>query len=421
MTGQPPPLVQRFLDKVSKSRDLSISFTIHVILVAIFGGAILIRHVQPPPEEGFKAAADSFVIKEASVETLKEKSHLADVPKLDPMLSPPTKGFSVINGSNLAAPISATDFSSQVALLVAPPSVDMDVAVKSFPGTDVSPMSPESREAIKTFTENWKVSRVGSRDPTFLFTAYIGQYQGGNWNSTVRYTDGKIETGSLPNLLYLMSHWSKDKISTNYKNVKALRLDSDELFTQKPPFIFLTGTRDFTLSDKEVENLRTYLSVGGCVWGDSSVPGQRSRFDVAFKREMRRVVGGDQDFAQLPANHPLFTQGYFSDVKSVPPGLNSYQLPVQALKMFGEVAVIYTANDYGDMWQIGLDSDKQVDLRRSASGQYVAINESLYAQREVYARNLSPKALETSFKFGTNVVMHLLTRWDSKVGRAPAL
>lgn len=421
MTGQPPPLVQRFLDKVGKSRDLLISFTIHAILVAIFGGAILFRYVQPPPEEGFKATEDSFVIKETRVETLKEKSHLADVPKLDPVLSSPAKGFSVINGGDLSTPISATQFSPQVAAPVAPPSVNMAVVAKNFPGADLNVMSAETKQAIREFKDTWTSTRIGSRDPIFTFTAYIGQYQGGNWSSTVRYTDGKIETGSLPNLLYLMSHWSKDKISTNYKNVKALRLDSDELFTQKPPFIFLTGTRDFTLTDKEVENLRNYLSVGGCVWGDSSVPGQRSRFDIAFKREMRRVVGGDQDFAQLPANHPLFTQGYFSDVKSVPPGLNSYQLPVQALKMFGEVAVIYTANDYGDMWQIGLDVDKQVDLRRNASGQYVAINESLYAQREVYARNLSPKALETSFKFGTNVVMHLLTRWDSKVGRAPAL
>jgi hypothetical protein len=108
-------------------------------------------------------------------------------------------------------------------------------------------------------------------------------------------------------------------------------------------------------------------------------------------------------------------------VKGVPPGLNSYQLPVMALKMFGEVAVIYTANDYGDMWQIGLNADRQIDLSRDASGQYVAINDSLYSRRDVYVRNLSPKALETSFKFGTNVVMHLLTRWDSKVGSSKAL
>ncbi len=420
MTGQQPPLVQRFLDKVSKSRDLSISFTIHAILIAIFGGTILFRIVQPPDPE-FKSTGTTFVIKEEPVERLKEKSHLADVPTLDPMLTPPAEGFSIIKGGDLSAPNVAMDFSKQVVTPKAASSLEMEAPARSFSGADVDAMSPESKAAISIFTKDWKTFKTGSRDPIFIFTAYIGQYQGGNWNSTIRYSNNKIETGSLPNLLYLMSHWSKDRISTNYKSVKAIRLDSDELFTEKPPFIFLTGTRDFTLTDKEVENLRNYLRVGGCVWGDSSVPGQRSRFDIAFKREMRRVVGGDEDFAQLPANHPLFTQGYFSDVKTVPAGLNSYQLPVMVLKIFGEVAVIYTANDYGDMWQIGLNADKQIDLRRNASGQYVAINEGLYSQRDVYVRNLSPKALETSFKFGSNVVMHLLTRWDSKLGRDTAL
>ena len=122
-------------------------------------------------------------------------------------------------------------------------------------------------------------------------TAYIGQYSGGNWDSTVRISAGnKIETGSLPNLLYLMSAWSKDKIKTNYTNVQAIKLDSDEIFSVKPPFIFLTGTRDFKLTDKEVENLQKYVRMGGCIWGDSSLPGLRSRFDIAFRREMKRVI-----------------------------------------------------------------------------------------------------------------------------------
>jgi hypothetical protein len=112
-------------------------------------------------------------------------------------------------------------------------------------GAGMDGMSTAVASQIKAFTGGWgkgQGSGVGTRSREFEFTAYIGQYSGGNWNSTVRISAGKqIETGSLPNLLYLMSAWSKDKIKTNYKNVQDLKLDSDEIFSVKPQFIFLPG------------------------------------------------------------------------------------------------------------------------------------------------------------------------------------
>ena len=147
-------------------------------------------------------------------------------------------------------------------------------------------MSTAVAAQIKAFTSGWgKGQELGqapdlaslSLPPTSVSTtAGTGAPQCGS-------STAKIETGSLPNLLYLMSAWSKDKIKTNYKNVQAIKLDSDEIFSIKPPFIFLTGTRDFKLSDKEVENLQKYVRMGGCIWGDSSLPGLRSRFDMAFR------------------------------------------------------------------------------------------------------------------------------------------
>jgi hypothetical protein len=287
-------------------------------------------------------------------------------------------------------------------------------------------MTTAAAASIKAFTGGWgkgQGSGTGLRSREFEFTAYLGQYQGGNWNSTVRLVQNRIETGSLPNLLYLMSAWSKDKIKTNYKNVVALKLDDrDKIMSIKPPFIFMTGTRDFKLTDKEVEVLREYVRVGGCIWGDSSLPGLRSRFDIAFRREMKRVIPDvDKDFEPLPANHPIFTQTYFPDVKDVPPGLNYYREPVFAMKIYGEIAILYTANDYGDMWQIGLNQQGQIDLRKTATGQFVAINPMIWDNRAVYLRNISPDSLVTAFRFGTNVVIHLLTRWESKVRTAPTL
>lgn len=265
-------------------------------------------------------------------------------------------------------------------------------------------------------------SGTGIRQREFEFVAYLGRYSGGNWNSTVAVEGGKIVRGSLPNLLYLISAWSNDKIKTNERNVQAIALDSDEIFTAKPPFIFLTGTRDFKLTEKEVENMRKYIRLGGAIWGDSSVPGRNSRFDIAFRREMKRIIPDvDKDWEPISEDHPIFTKGYFPEIKTVPPGLNFYKEPIYSLKIYGEIAIIYTANDYGDMWQIGLDKDGEVDMSRNARNQLIALNDSLWRYRGVYLGNMEPDAISDTFKFGINIITHLLTRWEDKVRSAPRL
>jgi len=426
MAQELPPSLQKLIDKFSNSRDFTISFALHAILVAIFGGTVLFQATKEPPdfeggEGGFVEASDDNSPRQpAQAQPQQTTFNVATAP-------PPTASSSLSAITTTAAnPLSFSMATTIVAPTTTAPTAPSATAVAP-PTTGISSdgLTPSAAASIKAFTGGWgkgSGSGTGVRSREFEFTAYIGQYQGGNWNSTVRVVQNKIETGSLPNLLYLMSAWSKDKIKTNYKNVQAIKLDSDQIFAIKPPFIFLTGTRDFKLTDKEVQNLQKYVRMGGCIWGDSSLPGLRSRFDIAFRREMKRVIPDvDKDFEPLPANHPIFTQTYFPEIKEVPPGLNFYRDPVQALKIYGEIAILYTSNDYGDMWQIGLNHEGQIDLRRNARNQYVAINESIYGNREIYVRNITPEALSTCFKFGTNVVIHLLTRWESKVRTAPTL
>jgi Domain of unknown function (DUF4159) len=426
MAREFPVFLQKVLDKFGSSRDFTISFALHAILVALFGGTVLYRAVQEPPD--FEGETGGFVQPTEVVARPPAQQLLPQETTFNVATIPPPTSLSSMHAitTTAANPLNfATNpvITPPVALPSKPAESAMAPAVSAI-GSDG--MSTAVAAQIKDFTGGWgkgKGAGTGTRSREFEFTAYIGQYNGGNWNSTVRVVQGnKIETGSLPNLLYLMSAWSKDKIKTNYQNVRAIKLDSDEIFSVKPPFIFLTGTKDFKLSDKEVENLQKYVRMGGCVWGDSSLPGLRSRFDIAFRREMKRVIPDvDKNFEPLPPNHPIYTEGYFADIKEVPPGLNFYKEPVFAIKIYGEIAILYTANDYGDMWQIGLNAEGQIDLRKSADDKYVAINSDLYDRRDVYLRNIEPAALSTCFKFGINVVIHLLTRWESKVRTAPTL
>lgn len=425
---QDNPLVQKLIEKFNNSRYAAISLTLHIIIVAIFGGTVLFHAVSEPSdfegEGGSFLAGDSVAAPPQPTQPLPQQDMNVTVMTPSPSMSNPIETITV----NSAAPL---DFQMDAITIPTITPTTPDSIQQQMTATPTQApsdgLTAQQAQLIGDFTRGWgrgkgSGSGTGIRQREFEFVAYIGQYSGGDWNSTVRVVNNKIVSGSLPNLLWLISKWSKNKIKTNERNVKAIRLDSDEIFVTKPPFIFMTGTRDFKLTEKEVENLRKYLQMGGAIWGDSSVPGQRSRFDIAFRREMKRVLPDvDKDFEPLPSNHPIYTKGYYPKITSAPPGINYYNEPVYALKIYGEIAVIYTSNDYGDMWQIGLTEDGKVDLRRDERGNYVAINPALWEYRDVYVRNLEPEPLRTCFEFGTNVIVYLLTRWEDKIARAPKL
>ncbi|MEI8385994.1 MAG: DUF4159 domain-containing protein [Verrucomicrobiota bacterium] len=425
MASSKNPTLQKLIDKFSNSRDFTISFVLHVILVAIFGTTVLFQAVQEPPD--FEGEAGGFTSGDASA-TTPPPQDTPPVPTTPNITVTPTSN--PVNTITTVAP-SPVNF-SMAPMIITPvnPTTPTTEISAPKPTASADGLTGAQASAIKAFTGGWgkgSGSGTGTRNREFEFTAYIGKYSGGNWNSTIQIANNKIWNGSLPNLLDFMSTRSKNKVKTNYQNVEAIDLNVAEnqckLFSVKPPFVFMTGTRDFKLSQLEVDNLQKYIRLGGAVWGDSSVPGRNSRFDIAFRREMKRVIPDvDKDWETLPLNHPIYTsQAYYPEIKEVPPGLNFYREPIFALKIYGEVAIIYTANDYGDMWQIGLNEQGQIDTRRNEKNQYVAINDVIFNNRAIYLRNITPESLNNTYKFGTNVVIHLLTRWENKTRTAASL
>ncbi len=412
-------IVQKVIDKFNNSRFFTISLVLHIVLVAIFGTTVMFKAIQEPPDfeggdGGFVDSAETATAMPTQPTQPQETTFTVTAP------ATPTNSLNAITTMSTEA----LDFNMSSTFTpptITPSAVDASAIAPAPAPTSTAGMTADQKAGIGQFTKNWgkgkgSGSGTGIKSREFEFIAYLGKYAGGNWDSTVQVRGGKIDGGSLPNLLYLISKWSRDKIKTNERDVKAIDLDSDELFKTNPPFIFLTGSRDFKLTEKEVQNLRKYVQVGGAIWGDSSVPGERSRFDIAFRREMRRVIPDvDKQFEPLPADHPIFTNGYFPGIRDTPEGLNHYKEPVFALKIFGEIAILYTSNDYGDMWQIGLDENGKIDLGTNERGQYVAVNRSLYDQRGVYLHNLEEESIKRSFEFGINVITHLLTRWEDKV------
>ena len=395
--------------RLARSRDFSISLILHLILVVSFGSRILYVAIQEPPD--MTTGDEPFIPPQAV--TSPAPAHGIATPDVPDVLKQVPSALPLAELiTSLPQPQERT-FPLAPDVLKDPPGLDPGFS-RPVPTADAEKLSPGEAKAIKDFRDTWVRKSANGRPPEYEFTAYIGQYGKGDWNSTNLVANNKVESGSLPNLLYFMSAFSNSRVKTNYQNVKAVRLDGDDLFVSKPPFIFLTGTRDFELTPQEIDNLRKYLLIGGAIWGDSSVPGKNSRFDIAFRREMKKVVGDtDKNWEKLPAGHPIFTRAFFPEVRDVPTGLNSYHEPVEVLKIHGEIAVIYTANDYGNMWQVGLDKAGQIDLRRNENGVFVATNGIIWDNRGAYFRNLSTDSLKQSYKFGTNIVIHLLTRWQN--------
>lgn len=421
-------LLDRLIDKFNNSRFFTISFVLHVLLIVVFSGTVLFEAMQEPPdfeggEGGFLAPGEEVAAPPSAVQAQpQETTFTVSTPSVQSttVAAITTTGQNPLNFS-MDAIIKPSAMIKPTTATAAPAS--MPVAAG---------MSAADAGQIREFTGGWGKgtgSGTGTRQREFEFTAFIAKYRGGNWDSVFRVAGG-IPQGALPNLLEFMSKESRDKIKTNYKKVEPVQLDSDRIFAAKPPFIFFTGSRDFVLSEKEVANLQKYVRLGGAIWGDSSVPGRGSRFDIAFRREMKRVMPDkDKDFEALSPNDPMFQRApYFPKIKQQPPGLNYYEEPVYVMRYFGEISIIYTANDYGDMWQFGVkqkgSKDWEINTDTNEDG-FVALDSELYSNSGLYIHNVNPnppmQSILDTYKFGTNMVIHLLTRWEDKLRSAPRL
>ncbi len=157
------------------------------------------------------------------------------------------------------------------------------------------------------------------------------------------------------------------------------------------PFVYMTGHKDFRLSDAEVANLRAYLRGGGYLWVDDSTHFQDETFDTAFRREIARILPDaalerlDMTFEGFRTGYDL-TKGYKG--YAIPPG-DKYRLDyIEGARLGDRVAVVYTRNDYGD----GLNIDEHTH----------PLHESL--------TDLGPAEMqEGAIRMGINLTLYFLT------------
>jgi len=264
-------------------------------------------------------------------------------------------------------------------------------------------------------------SNSDPRNITAKFPVYLASYADGDWSCNTEVLGGKILAGSLPNLITKMNEWSHGHI-TGEVEPTPLNIGGPDLLDKKPPFIFFTGHKDFILTEQEVQNLRDYLQIGGCIWGDNCLAGQGSRFDVAFRREMKRVVPDlDKNFEPVSMTDDIYTKSWYP-ISKLPPGMNYYAEPLEHLDIDGKLAILYTPNDYSDLFtMLILPGDTAIGGTRPPKdhsselftwGIFLGNNTTFFRNYEL------PSCLAAQ-QLGMNIIGFLLVRFDKDLLLTP--
>jgi hypothetical protein len=168
----------------------------------------------------------------------------------------------------------------------------------------------------------------------------IGQIiHNGDWDPTPH---------ALPNLMkYIQKNTT---LNVQFKRQTVDLADADVF---KHPVLYITGLRDFKFTDVQVKRLSAYLAGGGVLLADATA-GNKA-FDVAFRREIKRVLPKDE-LKTLALDSPIYQMPsairaveYTELVKAQDPKLNAPVL--EGIYIDGQLSVIYSPFSLSNGWE----------------------------------------------------------------------
>jgi hypothetical protein len=132
-----------------------------------------------------------------------------------------------------------------------------------------------------------------------------------------------------------------------------LRLTDARIFDN--PVLYITGHENFSLSNTEINSLRKYLQNGGILFAEACCG--RKAFDVAFKREMSKVLPGT-NFKKVNSGTLLNIPNKLSEVGLTPAlaaqsGNHSMIIPdIETIFIKEHCAVIYSPYGLSGGWEM---------------------------------------------------------------------
>jgi len=406
---------QNWMERVSRSGYFFAALLLHLVVFLMVATWVIFPAIHPPTEDFTKTylpPSSPPPPPPPPTETVQVPTHSAPNPTTTITAPTAAPSFSV--------PL--PDLSPTTTPVTVAQSMTAQVTVKSNSISEARlTQIMQTEQAWGRDKQNILESNSDPRNITAKFPVYLASYAKGDWYCNNHLTNGQIDAGSLPDLVNKMNEWSHGHI-TGYVVPTPLNIGSADLLDKKPPFIFFTGHKDFILTDQEIQNLRDYLQIGGAIWGDNTLAGRGSRFDVAFRREMKRVVPDlDKNFEPIPMTGDIYTKSWYP-IQALPTGMNYYAEPVEHLDIDGKLAILYTPNDYSDLfWMHILPGDTQIGATRPdlKTNDPLFTNQIFISNSGVFFRNFTLPSCLAAQQLGMNIIGYLLVRFDKDLLLTP--
>ncbi|MEZ0296246.1 MAG: DUF4159 domain-containing protein, partial [Candidatus Methylacidiphilales bacterium] len=432
------PRPKQFLEKLADSQYFLIAGSLHLVLFAMIGSMVIFKAFIPTIQDskvdiviGDPPQNDPPPPVIPPVDPVEPSNQQSGGPAGSQLSSGPVSTFGyegISSGPSILEPvISSQTFKQGSPAVSTNPTTTLQPGAgqgtnpgKASTTTSFDIRAPQIRDSIRIWSKN-KDGRIGTSpaDIQAKFVIHVARYANGDWNATLDIVDGMIRRGSIPNLLRLTKEWTKGRVDSETVP-QPLDLASPELMEKRPPFVFFHGHKDFVLTDAEVDNLRRYLMAGGAVWADSCLAGKGSRFDIAFRREMKRVIPDeDKPFKPIPLTHDLFGgRMAFFQLGEVPVGMNYYAEPIEVICIDDLTAIIYTSNDYSDLMRIPLRPGTRTVDTRQGPDRIAVLPWHMWNNRGTLYRNFEAPSAEKSYQLGLNIISHLLLRFNDRLKTA---
>lgn len=138
---------------------------------------------------------------------------------------------------------------------------------------------------------------------------------------------------------FLVKAEKESAISTS-RRFHAVKLASEELYAH--PLVIMTGEGEFSLPDKERENLKRFVERGGLLLASAGC--SSSEWDHSFRREMATVFP-QAKLAALSMDHAVFHTVYdIAELKAK----HGKPKPLEGVSIGGRLGVIYSPDGLND-------------------------------------------------------------------------
>ena len=151
-------------------------------------------------------------------------------------------------------------------------------------------------------------------------------------------------------LASLLKHLAQDTtVEVQFKR-EVVDLRTIDAFAH--PILYMTGHRDFRLTEEEAANLGRYLAAGGVLVANACCG--REGFDTAFRREIARVLP-DHPLEAIAPDHPIYSAvypirevQYTALVEHEHPGL--HQATLEGIALENQLRVVYSRYGFVNAW-----------------------------------------------------------------------